>query len=140
MANPGWYRSDPDDMIVLPKTYEWESEDYQVDETDITNITLRGVEYTNKLYSQETPSFLFHMVSLAQLNDFRTLHDAVGGNLRTFWFVPDSDIPSVKLFVKKEPGFKPKKLGGFGSNGPLTDCYDYLLQLRQQVAAAQILI
>lgn len=142
MANPGWYISDPDDLIVFPVSPLWTSADElggaaQKYEYYITNETIRGVEYSNKMFDRERPSYIFRVGFDDLITYFRAFHDAVLQN--PFYYVFDTDDMSAVLFCKKDENFLPKKVGAGMWNGTFQGIYDLEIELRAQVAAAQIL-
>jgi hypothetical protein len=144
MANPGWYLSDPGDLVVFPVAPIWPSPDEltgaaQKREYDIVNETIRGVLYANKMFNRKSPSYIFRVGYDDLIDYFLDLHDTVAGVQRPFYYVFDTGDMATVLYCRKEPDFLPKKLGAGMWNGVFQGVYDYELILQEEVAAAEIL-
>lgn len=145
MAAPGWRILLTDTLVVLPRPFRWNSViDRENDElgheenASIINETIRGVEYSNKLFERFVANPIFRVPS-TELPELRALHRAVSGDVTPFWFYPNSSDTAIKFYVKKEPDFKPTPVFPGVHLSAMRQWWDYELHLRTIVEAAQIL-
>lgn len=75
-------------------------------------------------------------VSPAQLEIFRTLDIAVGGNRDPFLFVPDVTTPTTRIFCRKEKDFSPVQL----STPVLGAYYDYTLEISEEPSGVSVAV
>lgn len=74
------------------------------------------------------------------LQIFKTLHEAVNGDVSSFYFVPDSSDIDTAYLVKKEAAFEPKELSEpTVIDGETFSVFDYDLNLIEERQSATIL-
>jgi hypothetical protein len=132
MGNPAYYILDPDEALEFPVAPRYGSSPHSIEEGDLTLTTERGKVWVYKKYRKKIPRVNVR-VSETQLQFFKTLHLAVGGQETPFYYAPDSDDMATVFYVRKEPNFEPVELeeeGVFG--GVVEPVYDYTLILREE--------
>jgi hypothetical protein len=72
--------------------------------TDILLETERGRRYVYPQFDRRSFTILFRRTPL-ELEIFRELDEAVGGQRDPFLFIPDMDNPDETIFVRKSPEF-----------------------------------
>lgn len=144
MAAPGYYITSPGSLIVFPRPPRWDSDSSlagvadPIEESDIVMETIRLKRYVYKLGKRSTPSFIFR-VPEEELEEFQAFHDDVQGQLTPFYYVFNTAAsPLATLYCRKEPDFKPTKIGPYRFNGVLQGWFDYTLQLSQERTDVEI--
>jgi hypothetical protein len=93
--------------------------------------TERGVKWVYKQYQREQREYEFRIDGDAELSDFRTLHNAVDGNLTPFVWIPDISGTDV-YYVRKERGF------AFTELREKDAAYDYRMSLSEETPGTSV--
>jgi len=139
MGARGYYISDPGSVLTFPVGELFGSNPIGFDEGDLVIETERGKRYVYKQFSRRLWTLKFR-VSEVDLQFFRTLHLAVGGQETPFYFVEDaSDSAGEAFYVRKEQHFKPTEIDQPGVVGGVEmPFYEYTLELTQEPTEGEI--
>lgn len=138
MGLPAYYAANvsPEDLIMLPVSWDPLSNPYEVFREQVLLETGRGVTYEYELFSRDTPIYIF-TIPASLLAEFRAMHDAVVG--QPFHFIPDIDqSPFDGIHVRKEPSFHVDPIGVYLFEGTAEQWFRYELRLRTEITAASI--
>lgn len=146
---PGYYLIDtsPIEVVTFPKAERpgstpmgRGSAPIAREHTDLVHETEEGVLWVYPQVRRRRWRLTFR-VSEPELEIFETLHLAVDGQVTPFYFIPDVDAsPMTAYLVRKSRDFDPAQLDTVHWDG--TDnvpYYDYVLEMREESEAAQIL-
>lgn len=108
--------------------------------TDLVHETEEGVLWVYPQARRRTWNLTFRLSTAAHLAFFETLHNAVDGQANAFYFIPDIDeSPMQEYLVRKDKDFMPTMIDAGVLSGSLVGVFDYVINLREESAAAQIL-
>ncbi len=146
---PGYYLIDtsPIEIVTFPKAERpgstpigRGSSPTARERTDLVHETEEGVLWVYPQVRRRRWRLVFR-VSEPQLEIFETLDLAVDGEVSPFYFLPDVDVsPLTAYLVRKVKDFDVTNLDTVHYDG--TDnipYYDYVLEMREESEAAQIL-
>lgn len=151
MGYPGYYLADtsPIEVVTFPVAERPGSSPIgrtrtgavlAREHTDLVHETDEGVLWVYPQVRRRRWRLIFR-VSEDDLEIFETLHVAVDGQRIAFYFVPDVDAsPFVSYLVRKVPDFDPQQIDTPKTElGEIIPMYDYVLEMREESEAAQIL-
>lgn len=110
--------------------------------TDIEHETEEGVIWNYAQIRRRVWSLTLRCTTEAHLDFFETLHLAVDGRTHPFYFIPDVDeSPQQVYLVRKDKDFLPPGVPTptVHADGYLVAVFDYVLNMREESAAAYIL-
>lgn len=146
MANPGYSLVDasPVEIIEFPRSVRASSSllgknagPIARERTDLVFETQEGVKWIRSQIRRRKWTLTFR-VTLAELEIFATLDLAVDGQATAFYFYPNVDNPSEVYLVRKAKDFDPPAVDQFAKG--MVRIFDYVLELIEESAAAQILL
>jgi|SRR5688572_4967679 len=109
--------------------------------TDLEMETDEGVFWNYPQPRRRTWELIFRCTTEAHLDFFETLHLAVDGHSTAFYFIPDVDeSPRQEYLVRKEKDFLPLGVEvTLDTQGRIIGVFDYVLRMKEESEAAQIL-
>ena len=109
--------------------------------TDIEHVTEEGVIWNYAQERRRVWSLTYRCFTAAHLAFFETLHLTVDGRTNPFYFIPDVDESPMQVYlVRKDKDFVPPSANvGVTEDGFIVTVYDYVLNLKEESAAAYIL-
>lgn len=113
---------------------------HEIEEGDRVLETEFGKKWVYKQFSRRVFRIPMRLTE-AQLDFFKTLHEAVGGIETPFYYMVDSlASTSTGILVRKEPQFQPQELDqpAVGTNGTETTMYDYTLILTEEPTGPEV--
>lgn len=136
MANPGYYESDPGDLIVLPVQARYESLLRTIRQSGVYQETIRGESTGHTFLTRRELNPVFHL-SVDELDAYQAVYDAFS-NTTAFYYVPDSDDLDGAIWVKLiEADFTPTKLPP-RAKAP-RQRYEFIMHMIEQKPPVEIL-
>jgi hypothetical protein len=139
MGVRGYFLSESEAVVPFPVGELYGSNPIRYQEGDLVIETERGKRWVYKQFSRQVYELKFK-VSAVDIEFFRELHLAVGGQETPFYFVADSDDSAgVAIYVRKEQNFEPVELDEPGVVGGIEMAfYTYTLLLTQEPTEGEI--
>lgn len=133
----GYYVNDGDPVIPYPVAEEWPSDAGMVAEDDIEFRAQAGNIEVQKNWTTRVWELNFR-ITQEERDFFETLHRAVDGRKRPFYFVLDvTGSPLEVVLVRKEREFRPRSLGAVEiEDGSYVRFYEYKQILTEEVDSA----
>ncbi len=130
------YSLDGSDWVELPVGPRWGGQ-YDSEQQDLELTTERGVRWIRRQFDRQKWVMTFR-VTAEQLEDFRTLHQAVDGQSTPFYFSLDYIVASPiggAIYGRKEAGFAPGQL----SDETEPPTYDYVMTIIEEIDPLTVL-
>lgn len=146
MAYPGYYLANASPISVTSfgvgerpgSTLRGKISTVAQEHTDLVFETEEGVLWVYPQVRRGIWRLVFRVTEL-QLAVFQTLHTLVDGQRIPFYFVPDTADPNTVYLVRKEKDFNPQQIDiPTYIGGVIVPIYDYVLEMREESAAAQL--